>query len=81
MSFFLGIPIFQDLRFRINFLKKNSDFRYHRKMYRLFPCIPIFKGVFLLKVQKGGVYMTMLFLVLALFKFMFLMSKNGISKL
>ena len=22
----------------------NSDFRYHRKMYGLFRCIPIFKG-------------------------------------
>ena len=36
--------------FRFKILKKkiflNSDFRYHRKMYRLFPCIPIFRGFF-----------------------------------
>ena len=41
-------------------------------MYRLVPGIPIF-SVFLLKVQKRCVYVMMLFLVLILFKFMFLM--------
>ena len=39
----------------------------HRKMYRLGPCIPILGG-FLLKVQKGCVYVIILFLVLVLFK-------------
>ena len=38
-------------------------------MYRLDPCIPISRGfLFLLKVQKGCVYVIMLFLVLMLFK-------------
>ena len=32
--------------------KKNSDFRRHRKMYRLVLCIPIFSGVFFIKSAK-----------------------------
>ena len=42
-------------------------------MYRLFPCIPIFRGFFLLKVQKGCVYVIMLKIALALFKIYVLM--------
>ena len=40
-------------------------------MYRLFPCIPIFRGFFLLKVQKGCVYVIMLKIALVLFKICF----------
>ena len=47
---------------------KNSDFGCYRKMYRLGPCIPIFRGFFLLKVQTGCVYVIMSFLILILFK-------------
>ena len=49
-------------------------------MYRLGPCIPIFRGE-LLKVQKGCVYVNMLFLVLILIKNVFLNLKKGISRL
>ena len=44
---FLGFEISK----KIFFL--NSDFRYHRKMYRLFPCIPIFRGFFMIKSTKS----------------------------
>ena len=40
-------------------------------MFRLFPCIPIFKGFFLLKVQKECVYVIMLKIALLLFKICF----------
>ena len=49
-------------------------------MYRLGTCIPIFRGFFLLKVQKGCVYVIMLFLILILFKNVFLDLKKGISR-
>ena len=49
-------------------------------MYSLGPCMPILRGVFLLKVQKGCVYVNILFLVLIFFKSVFLGSKKGISK-
>ena len=69
---------------RFKFSKKifflNLDFEYHRKMYRLVPCIHIFRGVFLLKMQKGCVYVNMLFFVLALIKNVFLGLKKGISR-
>ena len=48
-------------------------------MYRLVPCIPIFRG-FLLKMQKGCVYVNMLFFVLALIKNVFLGLKKCISR-
>ena len=38
-------------------------------MYRLFPCIPIFRGIFLLKLQKGCVYVIMLKIALVLLCF------------
>ena len=47
-------------------------------MYRLFPCIPIFR-VFLLKVQKGCVYVIMLKIALVLVKIYVLVGKKGIS--
>ena len=57
-------------------------------MYRLFPCIPIFRGFFLLKVQKGCVYVIMLKIALVLVKIYVLMykrvtalEKKGISEL
>ena len=48
-------------------------------MYRLVPCIPIFKGFFLLKVQKGCVYVIMLKIALVLVKIYVLVGKKGIS--
>ena len=50
-------------------------------MCRLFPCIPIFKGFFLLKVQKGCVYVIMLKTSLVLVKIYVLVGKKGISRL
>ena len=49
-------------------------------MYRLGLCMPIL-GLFffLLKIQKGCVYVNMLFLVLILVKNVFLGSKKGIN--
>ena len=49
-------------------------------MYRLFPCIPIFR-VFLLKVQKDCVYVIMLKITLVLVKNMFFGLKKSISEL
>ena len=49
-------------------------------MYRLVPCIPIFKGFFLLKVQKGCVYVIMLKIALVLVKIYVLVGKKGISR-
>ena len=81
----LGVIFFRHtdfLRFKIskNIFFLNLDFMCHRKMYRLRPCIPIL-GVFLLKVQKGCVYVIILFLVLVLFKIYVFIWKKGISKL
>ena len=50
-------------------------------MSRLFPCMPIFKGFFLLKVQKECVYVVMLKIALLLFKIYVLVRKKGISGL
>ena len=47
-------------------------------MYRLGPCIPIFSFFCLLKVQKGCVYVNILFLVLILFKICVFICKKGI---
>ena len=47
---FLGFEISK----KIFFL--NSDFRYHRKMYRLFPCIPIFRGFFIKSAKRMCIY-------------------------
>ena len=84
------------LRFRSNFCRhtKFLDFwiskknffliwilGFHGKVCRLFPCIPIFKGFFLLKVQKECVYVIMLKIELLLFKIYVLMGKKGISGL
>ena len=49
-------------------------------MYRLFPCIPIFRG-FLLKVQKKCLYVIMLKIALVLVKIYALVGKKGISEL
>ena len=49
---FLGTPSFKILRFRKSFFLKIQILRCHRKMCRLFPYIPIFKGVFLVKSVK-----------------------------
>ena len=40
------------MRFRKKIFFFNSDFRYHRKMYRLFPCIPIFRGFFIKSAKR-----------------------------
>ena len=71
------------LRFKISKKKKffNLDFRCHWKMYRLVPCIPIFRGFFKLKVKKGCVYVIMLKIALILLKIYILMGKKGISRL
>ena len=51
-------------------------------MYSLFPCIPIFRGLFfLLKVQKGCLYVIMLKIALVIVKIYVLVGKKGISKL
>ena len=50
-------------------------------MCRLFPCIPIFKGFFLLKVKKECVYVIMFKMALSLFKIYVLVVKKGISGL
>ena len=50
-------------------------------MYRLVPCIPIFRGFFLLKVQKECVYVMMLKIALVLVKNVLLGLKKGISGL
>ena len=50
-------------------------------MYRLVPCIPILRVFFLLKVQKGCVYVNMLFLVLILFKICVFICENVISNI
>ena len=50
-------------------------------MYRLVPSIPIFSGVFLLKVQKKCGYVIMLKIALVLVKNVFLSLKKGISEL
>ena len=52
-------------------------------MCRLFPCLPIFKGVFLLKVQKKKkkcVYVIMLKTALELAKNVFFDAEKGISE-
>ena len=78
MSFFRHAD-FSGFEILKNFFFKNSDFGYHRKMYGLVPCIPIFREFFLLKVQKGCVWVIMLFLLLVLIKIYFLMCKKSIS--
>ena len=51
-------------------------------MCRLFPCLPIFKGAFLLKVQKKKkcVYVIMLKTALVLAKNVFFDAEKGISE-
>ena len=49
-------------------------------MCRLFPCLPIFKGVFLLKVQKKCVYVIMLKIALVLATNVFFDVEKGISE-
>ena len=49
-------------------------------MCRLFLCLPIFKGVFLLKVQKKCVYVIMLKIALVLAKNVFFDVEKGISE-
>ena len=51
----------------------NSDFRHHRKMYRLGTYIPIFRWFFLFKVQKECVYVNVLKITFLLFKIYVLM--------
>ena len=70
------------LRFKI--LKKIFFFKFRFwvswKKYRLVPCIPILRRLFLLKVQKRCVCVNMLFLVLMLLKIYVLIWKKGISR-
>ena len=62
-----GIGFYFCLRFRRHFFRhmdflrfeiskkiglKNLDFNYHRKMYRLGPCIPILGGFFIKNTKK-----------------------------
>ena len=49
-------------------------------MYRLFPCIPIVRWIFLLKVQKECVCVIMLKIALVLVKIYVLVGKKGISR-
>ena len=49
-------------------------------MCRLFLCLPIFNGVFLLKVQKKCVYVIMLKIALVLAKNVFFDVEKGISE-
>ena len=71
-SFFQAYGFFKIQDFEKKFVL-NLDLGCHRKMYRLVPCIPILKGFFQLKVQEGCVYVTMLKIVLVLFKIYVLM--------
>ena len=48
-------------------------------MYRLFPCIPIIREFFQLKLQKECVYVIMLKITLVLLKNVFFGLKKGIS--
>ena len=48
-------------------------------MYRLVPWIPILGGFFLLKVQKGCVYLIMLKIALVLVKNVLFGLKKGVS--
>ena len=50
-------------------------------MYRLVPCIPIFRSFFLLKARKGCVYVIMLKIALILVKNVSFGSKKSISGL
>ena len=50
-------------------------------MCRLFPCIPIFKGFFLLKVQNECAYVIMLKIALVLVKNVFFDVKKGMTEL
>ena len=50
-------------------------------MHRLVPCIPVFRGVFLLKVHKECVYGIMLKIALVLLKNVLFGLKKGISGL
>ena len=50
-------------------------------MYRLFPCIPIFRRSFLSKAQKECAYVIMLKIALVLVKNVFFSLKKGISGL
>ena len=51
--------------------------RFHRKLCRLFPCIPIFKGFFfILKVLKECAYVIVLKVALLLFKIYVLVEKR-----
>ena len=49
---FLGITSFKILSFRKTFFFQFQILRFHRKMYSLFPCIPIFRMFFSLKSVK-----------------------------
>ena len=49
-------------------------------MCRLFPCVPIIKDFFLLKLQKECVYVIMLKIALVLVKNVFFGLKKSISK-
>ena len=50
-------------------------------MYRLVISIPILRVLFLLKMQKGCVYVNMLFLILILFKNCVFIYKQGINNI
>ena len=69
------------LKFCVKFFLKIQIWGCHWKMYRLGPCIPIFRVFFLLKIQKGCVYVSMLFLILVIVKNVFLGFTKCISKL
>ena len=49
-------------------------------MYRYGPCIPTFRGFFLIKSTKKSVYVIMLFLVLVLVKNVFFGFKKDIRR-
>ena len=70
-------------RFKIskkNFFK-NSDFGCHRKMYRLGPCIPIFRVFFFIKSAKKTCICDYVIFGIGAYEKCFLGLKKGISKL
>ena len=50
-------------------------------MYSLIPCIPILRVFFLLKMQKGCVYVNILLLILILFENCVFICEKGISNI
>ena len=78
---FLGIPGFKIWRFQKKKFLSIWVLRSHRKMCRLFPCIPIFRGAFLSKSVKKCVCVMGLKIALLLVKNVCFGVKKGMSKM